>query len=411
MTASSTAAAVSRPTVDLLDPHFHVGDPHPTYTWMREHEPIFRDENGIWCLTRMDDVREAERRATDFSSSRGYRSVWFPEETSMISQDDPGHAAQRKIVSDRFTRKAVAELEPMIRRIVTDALAATRGLGVFDVVDTIAARVPAEFTCELLGLPRDRWRDVRSWSERLMRVDTLHRDPVQMSDAIRATAEIGAVVTPVIEAHRGTSGNDLLCRWANATVDGCPMSLRDVNSELGLVIPGGAETTRTTLARSLILFSERPDLWEQLAADPALIPTAVEELLRWVTPLNNMFRTVTRPTSIGGVEMAAGDRVALVYPSANRDADWFTDPFDVDLTRDPNPHIAFGFGPHLCLGAHAARLQLRIALEEMTQRFTDLRPYGAPRYEANVFVKAVEQFHLAVALRHHDAPANDPPAS
>ncbi len=388
-----------RPNVDLLDPEFHVGDPHPTYTWMREHEPIFRDTNGIWCLTRMEHVREAERRSGDFVSSRGYRSVWFPDETSMISRDDPGHAAQRKLVSDRFTRKAVADLEPMVRGIVTDALAATRGLDVFEVVDTIASRVPAEFTCELLGWPRDRWRDVRSWSERLMRVDTLHRDRTQLSDAIRATHEIAALAAPSIEERRGTDTGDLLCRWANATLDGCPMSLRDINSELGLVIPGGAETTRTTLARSLILFSERNDLWEQLAADPEAIPTAVEELLRWVTPLNNMFRTVAHATALGGVEMAEGDRVALVYPSANRDADWFDDPFDVDLTRDPNPHVAFGFGPHLCLGAHTARLQLRIVLDEMTRRFTDLRPYDEPRYESNVFVKAVEQFHLSVSPR------------
>jgi cytochrome P450 family 142 subfamily A polypeptide 1 len=321
----------------------------------------------------------------------------------MISRDDPRHHDQRTLVSDLFTRKAMADLEPVVREIVSDSLATVRGLPAFEVVDTIAARLPAELTCHLLGFPRSHWRDLRSWSERLMRVDTLHRDIGQMTDAVRATQEIAALTAPAIEERRSqeasTDRDDVLCRWATASIDGCPMTLADINSELGLVIPGGAETTRTTLARSLILFSERNDLWEQLAAEPDTIPTAVEELLRWVTPLNNMFRTVAEPTTIGGVEMAAGDRVALVYPSANRDEDWFDDPFEVDLRRAPNPHVAFGFGPHLCLGAHVARLSMRVALDEMTRRFTDLRPVHEPRYEANVFVKAVERFELGVSKR------------
>ena len=395
-----TTPLTSRPDVDLLDPHFHVGDPHPAYTWMREHEPIFRESNGIWCISRMEHVREVERRASEFVSSRGYRSVWFPDETSMISQDDPRHHEQRMLIADLFTRRAMADLEPVVRDVVRGALANVRGLAGFEVVDTIAARLPAEVTAHLLGWSRAHWRDLRSWSERLMRVDSLHRDATLMSDAIRATQEIAALTGPSIEARRGTETGDVLCRWANATIDGCPMSLQDINSELGLVVPGGAETMRTSLARSLILLSERNDLWEQLAAEPDSIPTAVEELLRWVTPLNNMFRTVAAPTTIGGVELAEGDRLALVYPSANRDAEWFDDPFEVDLRRSPNPHVAFGFGPHLCLGAHVARLQLRVALEEMTSRFTDLRPLSEPRYEANVFVKAVEHFDLGVTKRH-----------
>ncbi len=389
----------SRPAIDVLDPHFHVGDPHPAYSWMRRHEPIYRDLNGIWCITRMEHLRHVERRSSDFISARGYRSVWFPDETSMISRDDPEHHEQRKLISDMFTRRSVAELEDVVRSFVVDALSTLRGTSGFEVVDAIAARLPAEVTCHLLGWPRERWRDVRSWSERLMRVDSLHNDPALMSDAIRATQEIAALTAPSLEERRGCPAHDVLGRWANASLNGCPMSLGDITSELGLVIPGGAETTRTTLARSLVLFSERNDLWEQLAADPAAIPTAVEELLRWVTPLNNMFRTVDSDTELDGVDLAAGDRIALVYPSANRDEDWFDDPFTVDLGRDPNPHVAFGFGPHLCLGAHVARLLIRVTLEELTRRYTRLRPMGAPLYEANVFVKAVERFDLAADLR------------
>lgn len=391
--------AGDRPSVDLLDPEFHVGDPHPAYRWMRRHEPVYRDTNGIWCVTRWEHLRHVERHPGIYTSTRGYRSVWVPTETSMISKDDPAHAEQRKLVAPRFTPRAVAALEPQVREVVTAAIETFALADRVEVVDALAARVPSTLTCRLLGWDDHHWRDVRSWSERLMRIDTMPRVPLHAADGLRAVAEIAALADRSIAARRACPADDLLTVWAHATLDGRPMSIEDINSELALVIPGGAETTRTTLARALILFSERNDLWEQLAARPDIIPTAVEELLRWITPLNNMFRTVTADTELDGVELHPGDRVALVYPSANRDEAVFAAPDDIDLRRDPNPHVAFGFGTHFCLGAHVARLILRVALEELTQRFTNLRPGGPPRYEANVFVKAVEHFELAFDRR------------
>jgi len=391
---------MTRPDVDLLDPSFHVGDPHPAYRWMRQHEPIYRDEgNRLWAMTRMEHLRHVERHTEVFSSNRGYRSVWIPTETSMISKDDPAHSAQRKLIADRFTPRAVNALEDEVRAIVTEALGTFIISDRFEVVDTLAARVPSMLTARLVGWPDERWRDVRSWSERLMRVDTMPRDPLHASDGIRAVFEIAGAVDPLLAARKACPADDLMSVWADATIDGCPMSVEEINSELGLFIPGGAETTRTTLARALILFSERNDLWEQLAAAPETIPVAVEELLRWITPLNNMFRTVTEETELDGVTFSPGDRIALVYPSANRDEAVFANPDDVDLARDPNHHVAFGFGTHFCLGAHVARLVLRVALEELTQRFTNLRPGSPPRYEANVFVKGVESFELVVDRR------------
>lgn len=388
-----------RPDIDLLDPQFHVGDPHPAYAWMRNHEPIFRDTNGIWGLTRLEHVRHVERHSDVFISSKGYRSVWFPHETSMIAKDDPEHQEQRRLISDLFTPRQVAKLEDDIRADAQWALGMTRATNQFDVVDTIAARLPALMTCRLLGWPADRWRDVRSWSERLMRVDTLHRIPSQMADATRATMEIAELANTTVAERRGCPATDLMGRWANAELGGEPMSLADINSELGLVIPGGAETTRTTLAHSLILFSQRNDLWEQLHTEPESIPVAVEELLRWVTPLNNMFRVAAVDTELDGITFKAGDRLALIYPAANRDEAFFDSPYTVDLRRDPNPHISFGYGTHFCLGAHVARLILRVALEELTSRFTNLSPGSDPVYEANVFVKAVERFDLNVERR------------
>ena len=389
-----TAVDTARPDVDLLDPAFHVGDPHPAYRWMRAHEPVYRDRNGLWCVTRMEHVRSVERHADTFVSSRGYRSVWVPTETSMISKDDPEHTRQRRLVSDRFTPRAVSRLEDEVRELVDDAVGLLTFANPVEVVDALASRIPAIVTCRLIGWPDERWRDVRSWSERLMRIDTMPHQPAHAADGMRAVAEIARAVDGSV-ADGACPAGGMLAAWLDGEQQGCPMSIADINSELGLVIPGGAETTRTTLARSLVLFSERNDLWEQLAAEPQSIPTAVEELLRWLTPLNNMFRTLAVDTELGGVPMREGDRVALVYPSANRDEDVFTDPDTVDLRRDPNPHVSFGFGTHFCLGAHLARLVLRVTLEELTRRFTALRPASEPVYEANVFVKAVERFELA----------------
>ncbi|HZQ85452.1 MAG TPA: cytochrome P450 [Acidimicrobiales bacterium] len=389
-----------RPVVDLLDPTFHVGDPHPAYRWMRANEPIYRDEtNNLWCITRMEHLRHVERHATTFSSNRGYRSIWVPQETSMISKDDPAHSKQRKLISDRFTPRAAGRLEDDLRQIVKEAMSLFTLSGRVEFVDAFAARIPSITTCRLLGWPDDLWRDVRSWSERVMRVDTMARDPQHGADGLRAVLEIARAANPALAERRECPRDDILSVWANAEIDGCPMTDLEINSELGLVIPGGAETTRTTLARALIMFCERNDLWEQLATDPAIIPTAVEELLRWITPLHNMFRTVTEDTEVDGVQMKAGDRVALVYPSANRDERVFSDPDELDFTRDPNPHIAFGFGTHFCLGANVARVSLRVALEELTQSLTNLRFGAEPVYEANVFVKAVQHFEMAFDLR------------
>lgn len=386
--------------IDLLDPAFHVGDPHTAYRHLRAEQPIFRDRNGIVGVTRMDHLRQVERRSDVFVSSRGYRSQHFPHETSMIAKDDPEHQAQRRLVSDLFTPRAVARHEDLVRSLVDEALATTRLDHTLDVIDTLAARLPALVTCELIGWPRERWRDVRSWSERLMRVDLHGRDPLVTADMNRAVLEMAAATRPELERRRTDGGEDLFARWADAdAASRCPMSEADVVSELGLVVPGGAETTRTTLARSMILFSERPDLWERLADEPATIPTAVEELLRWITPLNNMFRVAAEDTEVDGHPIAEGERVALIYPSANRDENVFDSPDEVRLDRDPNPHISFGFGTHFCLGAHLARLMLRVSLEEMTRRFTNVRAVAPPVYEANVFVTAVDRFAVSYTPR------------
>ncbi len=232
-----------------------------------------------------------------------------------------------------------------------------------------------------------------------MRIDRLLDDPAAMIDMMTAIQEFAGDLVPLVEDRRAAPRDDLVSIWANAELGGCPMEPSVLVQETGLFISGGAETTRTVIARGLHELSKHPAAWDAMAARPALIPTAVEELIRWVTPLNNMFRTATRDSQIADTPVREGDRVVLLYPSANRDETVFADPYTFDITRHPNPHVAFGFGTHFCLGASLARLELRTLLAELTSRITNLRVVRDPDIEPNIFVGAVQSFGLAFDRR------------
>lgn len=400
MTAT-TDTIQTRREVDLLDPEFYRPNPHDVYAWMRAHEPVYHDEkNGLWAITRHADVRDVELRSDVFVSGRGYRSVYFPEESNMIARDNPRHKAQRNLVASRFTPVAVRRLEGEIRALVTEMLDAAEPSGRMEVIDALAAQLPSRTTCRLLGFPEERWPSLKSWSERLMRTDQVFRDEESMMAFGGATVEISQyVLGEVLPEKRRNPTDDLISVWAHASIDGEPLDDLTVFNEVGLFIAGGAETTRTSIAHGLRAFCDHGDQWEELAADPALVPSAVEEVLRWVTPLNNFFRTAVVDTSVGGQPIAEGDRVCMLYPAANRDESVFPDPNRFDIHRNPNPHVAFGFGTHFCVGNHVARLSLRVLLEEMSRRFTDLRVIDEPDVEPNIFARAVRSFTLGFEPR------------
>jgi len=385
-------------TPDLLDPAFYadIDAMHDAFRAMRAEGPVWCDEqNELWAVVRHAPLIDTERRADVFSSSGCYRSRVAPMEEDMIAKDDPAHHAQRSLVARRFTPKAVQRLEAVIGEVVDDLIDGFAGRGDFELVDDLAAPFPARMTAHLLGFGDDYASAVRSWSERLMRIDGIAEDETLMADMMGAIMEFAAVVAPLADERRTTPRDDLLSVWANGRLDGCPIEQNVMVQETGLFISGGAETTRTVTARGIIELSRHPDEWEALADDPSLIPTAVEELIRWVTPLNNFFRTATRDTTIAGTDVRAGDRVILLYPSANRDEAVFDEPDTFDIRRDPNPHVAFGFGTHFCLGASLARLELRMLLTRLTRRITNLRVVSGPEIEPNIFVGAVRSCRVA----------------
>jgi cytochrome P450 family 142 subfamily A polypeptide 1 len=206
--------------------------------------------------------------------------------------------------------------------------------------------------------------------------------------------EFNKALRTASDERRGCPADDLISAWTEAGMD--PMTMMH---ETGLFIAGGAETSRTVIARGRAVLADHPDQWEAAAADPTLVNGLVEEVIRWVTPLNNMFRRAVADDHIADQAVSKGDRVMLAYPSANRDESVFADPFRFDIRRDPNPHLAFGQGTHFCLGANLARLELRLLFTTLTRRWTNLQVLSAPDIEPNIFAGAVRRFDLAFDLR------------
>jgi cytochrome P450 family 142 subfamily A polypeptide 1 len=387
-------------TIDLLDPALYQSNPHDVWAWMRANEPVYRDEkNKLWGITRHADVMDVERRSSVFSSEGVYRAVLSPGESNMIAQDDPRHRQQRMLVQPQLTHAGVATRTAEVEALVAELVAEAVAQGEFDVVELIAGQLPARMTARLLGFPEEMWPEVKSWSERLMRTDMRDRDPIIMNEFIDANREFLGAMMPIIEEVSACPRNDFMSIWANAEIDGQKLPPEAIFHEVGLFIAGGAETTRTAISHGLRAFVDHPDQWDEMGTKPELINSAVEEVLRWVTPLNNFFRMALTDDVVGGQPIAAGDRIIMLYPSANRDEAVFKNPFEFDIHRNPNPHLSFGFGTHLCIGANLARLVLTTVFRELSGRATGLSVVSEPDVEANIFARAVKSFQIRVTPR------------
>jgi len=389
-----------RMIIDLLDPELYQSNPHDVWAWMRANEPVYRDEkNKLWGITRHADVMDVERRSSVFSSSGVYRAVLSPGESNMIAQDDPRHRQQRMLVQPQLTHAGVATRTAEVEALVAELVAEAVAQGEFDVVELIAGQLPARLTARLLGFPEEMWPQVKSWSERLMRTDMRERDQLIMDEFIDANREFLGAMMPILEEVSACPRNDFMSIWAHAEIDGQKLPPEAIFHEVGLFIAGGAETTRTAISHGIRAFIDYPEQWEELATKPELIDSAVEEVLRWVTPLNNFFRMALTDDVVGGQAIAAGDRVILLYPSANRDESVFDNPFAFDIHRNPNPHLSFGFGTHLCIGANLARLVLTTMFRELSAQATGMSVVSEPDVEANIFARAVRSFQIRVTPR------------
>ena len=338
--------------IDLLDGTFYTSDPYPTYAWMREHAPVYWDAtNELWGISRYDDILEIEKAKDVFISSDqvkgGYRPN-LPADPAMIGTDDPLHTERRKLIARRFTPRAVASWEDHVRATVTELLDAVEPRGEAELIGDLAGPLPAMMIGDLLGFPHDMWPKLMDWSARTIVGGGGPRAATE--DVMTAAGEFFGACAELYAEKKACPADDVMTVWTSADVRGQPLDQGTVLSECLLVLDGGAETTRTVIARTILELAARPDAWRQLK-DGADLTVATEEFIRWVTPIVNMCRVANRDYDVRGTTIGKGQQVVLMYPSANRDPEHFADPETFDVTRDPNHHIAFGFGTHFCLGA------------------------------------------------------------
>ena len=363
------------PGYRLLDGAFYAGDPYPAYAWLRRNAPVYWDAEGeIWALTRHADVMAASKDTATFSSAIHGSRPDAPPLPSMINSDNPLHNRKRALVSRGFTPRRVAAHEAWIRGIVRDLLDAVSPLGGCDFVESIAAPLPMIVIGEMLGVePGDR-RTLQRWADAM--IETTRADPPAdvAERAAQCFGEYADYNRRVVADRRANPRDDLISALVHAEIDGRRLSDEELVHESLLLLVGGNETTRNVLSGGTVALSEHPEQRARLAADPSEIPLAVEECLRWVTPISNMNRTATRDVTLRGERIRKGDKVLLLYAAANRDEAVFEAPERFDVARSPNEHVAFGgFGAHFCLGASLARLELRVAFEEILRRLPDLR--------------------------------------
>jgi cholest-4-en-3-one 26-monooxygenase len=388
--------------LDLLDGDWYANGPYADYAWLRENAPVAWDAvNELWGVSRYDDIVEIERRKDVFINSDqakgGYRPN-IPADGAIIGLDDPLHAQRRNLVARRFTPKAVTDWEDDIRSKVTrliDGVEAKGGSA--EVIDDLAAPLPAMMIGKLLGFGEEAWPLLQSWSERTI---ALGGGPRYFEeDGMVAAMEFAQAAADLYGERQGCPMDDVMTVWTKAEIDGAPLGIAEVISDCLLLLDGGAETTRTVIARALLLLEQHPDEWAKLRAG-ADIGVAVEEFIRYVTPIHNMCRVALVDHEIGGTVIPAGNQLVLMYSSANRDPAHFVDPERFDVTRTPNQHIAFGFGTHFCLGTSLARLEIRTFFEEFVRRVKSFRltPGTSPVEMPNAFVYGLRSAHLDIAF-------------
>ncbi|HET6948910.1 MAG TPA: cytochrome P450 [Acidimicrobiales bacterium] len=385
-------------SIDLVDAAFWARNPHPELAWLRANAPVWRDpRTGVWGVATYDLVKHVSTHPELFSSAGGIRPDHGPS-PMMIDMDDPAHWQRRKLVNKGFTPKRVRDKEAAIRRTVDALIDAVCERGECDLVSDIAAWLPLIVIGDALGVdPADRARLLR-WSEDMMG-SLGQRSDEAMRRAVEAGAAYFGYAHQAIAARRAQPTDDLMSVLVHAEVDGDRLDDAEVVSESLLILNGGDETTRHVISGGVYELLRERDRWEALRRDGDLLPSAIEEMLRWVSPIKNMARMATTDVDLAGQRIAAGDQLLLLYPSANRDEAVFDEPSRFDIRRSPNEHVAFGFGPHFCLGANLARLELRVVLEQLLDRLPDLSLAEAdePAHRAANFVSGYERVPVRFA--------------
>jgi cholest-4-en-3-one 26-monooxygenase len=399
--------------INLLDKDvFAKGVPHEWFTSLRERSPVFRhpgpDGIGFWVVTKHVDVRAVSRDPHTFASPTAplgdaEAPVARRGTKVLLAMDPPEHTRHRKLVNHGFTPRMISPLEGHIRDLTVQILDRAIDQGVCDFVVDVAAELPVEVIAELIGVPREDRHKLVEWTNRVVGAEDPEYftgdDPMERAKFVeQANTEMLAYTQALCEQRRGDPRGDIMSELLDAEIEGEQLSDYELAAFFQFLSFAGNDTTRNSAAHGVWAFMQNPHEWEKLRADPeGLSASAVEEILRWASPVMHLGRRATHDVELGGQQLKAGDNVSIWYVSANRDEDVFADPFRFDIERHPNDHIAFGGGgPHFCLGASLARLELRVLFEELARRVPLFRPTGTPEYLRSNIVAGVK--HLPIDL-------------
>jgi cholest-4-en-3-one 26-monooxygenase len=364
----------TKPDVDLTDGNFYAdrAASHEAYRWMRGNQPVFRDRNGLPAAATYAAVIDAERNPELFSNAGGIRPDQ-PPLPMMIDMDDPAHLLRRKLVNAGFTRKRLKDKESYIGTLCDMLIDAVCERGECDFVRDIAAPLPMAVIGDMLGvLPEERELFLK-WSDDLVSGLSSSVSESDMQVTMDAFMAYNDYTRSKIEQRRAEPTEDLISVLVHSEVDGERLTDDDILQETLLILVGGDETTRHTISGGTAQLIRNRDQWDLLQNNPDLIPGAIEEMLRWTSPLKNMARTVTADTEFHGTSLKQGEKMILLFESANFDEAHFGDPDTFRIQRDPNSHLAFGFGTHFCLGNQLARIELVNMTSRVLKRLPDLR--------------------------------------
>jgi cholest-4-en-3-one 26-monooxygenase len=401
--------------VDIYDPEIYVtGVPHDAYTQLRQETPVFfhpepRGGRGYWAVMKYADVVAISRNPQTFSSNRGATFIEDQNEDDltamqqmMLNMDPPQHVRFRNLVKRAFLPKVIESQEPKIHQAVTDILDDVLPRGECDFVNDVAAQLPLRVIAEMIGVPRSDQDMVFAWSNKMIGFD----DPEMQKNHAEGTAaamEMYQYAGELAQRRFENPADDLISVLVQSVSDG-GLSPFEFASFFMLLFVAGNETTRNATAGGMLTLMQHPEQRARLIADPTLVGSAVEEILRWWSPLVYFRRTATRDVELRGQKICENDKVVMYYGSANRDEDVFADPFKFDISRDPNDHLAFGVGQHWCLGANLARLELRIMFEELMRRMPDLELAGPVRRLRSNFLNAIKTMPVRYRAERSLAP-------
>jgi cytochrome P450 len=368
---------------------------------LRAHDPVHACSPGFWAVSRYEDIRDLSRDPARYCSGRGalvndpIRSEGSPAlARSILHMDPPEHAAFRKLVNRQFTPRALSGLEESIRKSASRLLDVVDARAETEFVAELAAPFPLTVIAELLGIDEADREDFRRWSDAAIESPDLPPE-----ETMSALGELSTFIVEHIRVKRERPGHDLVSLLVGSEIDGQPLSREELFMFLLTLLVAGNETTRTLLSGSAIVLWEHPDQRASLVEDRALLPGAVEECLRWVTPVHAFCRTATEDVVIAGTSVRAGDYLCMLYASANRDERVFgSDAAVFDVRRKTVPvHLAFGFGEHVCLGASLARLEARIFYEELLARFPRYEVTGPPERVLSTTVAGIRSLPVVLA--------------